>query len=94
MLRYYLNHQNSEDYKRGLLILFYPFIDEMQDIHNQDVHILFEEHKDELIRVENIFEKHKVMTDIIESIQKEYEKMPDDCFSAFCFSSFVFLFGD
>ena len=37
VLRYYLNYNNKEDLARGLLILFMPFRDELQDIHTEDV---------------------------------------------------------
>ena len=33
VLRYYLNYENDEDFKSGCLILFYPFVDEMKEIH-------------------------------------------------------------
>ena len=35
ILRYYLNYNNEEDLKRGLLILFFPFVNEMEDIHER-----------------------------------------------------------
>ena len=38
ILRYYLNYSNDEDLARGLLILFKPFRNEMDDIHCKDVH--------------------------------------------------------
>ena len=37
VLRYYLNYTNDEDLARGLLIFFFPFRDELKDIHSQDV---------------------------------------------------------
>ena len=37
VLRYFLNYENTEDFCRGLLILFYPFRNEMLDIHQKDV---------------------------------------------------------
>ena len=37
VLRYYLNYSNDEDLARGLLILFKPFRNEMEEIHQQDV---------------------------------------------------------
>ena len=33
IIRYYLSYDNDEDLARGLLILFLPFRDEMEDIH-------------------------------------------------------------
>ena len=42
ILRYYLPYENTEDFCRSLLILFFPFRDEMNEIHNKDVINLFE----------------------------------------------------
>ena len=73
ILRYYLNYDNEEDLKRGLLILFSPFVNEMEDIHEKDIDELYSEFEEIIQKKRNIFEKHKVMTEIIESIQKEIE---------------------
>ena len=35
VLRYYLNYENTEDFCRGLLILFFPFRAEISDIHEK-----------------------------------------------------------
>ena len=78
ILRYHLNTANDEDLKRGLLILFSPFTDEMKDIHAKDVHKLFEEKKESIEVVRNIFESHRVMTDIVNRIQQENENMRDE----------------
>ena len=69
ILRYYLNFENDEDLKRGLLILFFPFTNEMKDIHEQDIHQLYKENETWIKEKREIFEKHKVMTDIIDSIE-------------------------
>ena len=71
VLRYYLNYNNDEDFARGLLILFFPFREEMKNIHDHDVKDLYEENKLSIQARRNIFEKHKVMTDIISSLYKE-----------------------
>ena len=46
VLRYYLNYDNDEDLARGLLILFKPFWNEMEDIHRQDVKELLHNNQD------------------------------------------------
>ena len=71
VLKYYLNYENEEHFARGLLILFYPFRNEMRDIHENDVQSLYEKNKSSIQRVRNIFEKHRVMSDIIFTLQKE-----------------------
>ena len=48
VLRYYLNYENIEDFCRGLLILFFPFRDEMKDIHEKDVKALVVENWEEI----------------------------------------------
>ena len=74
ILRYYLNYENDEDFKRGLLILFFPFQDEMKDIHERDVDKLYLENESLVKDKRELFEKHKVMTDIIESIERQVEE--------------------
>ena len=77
VLKYYLNFSNDEDLSRGLLILFHPFKNEMKDIHEENVMDLYDKNKQEIERKRNIFEKHKVITDIVSLLSKqqdEYEK--------------------
>ena len=59
---------------RGLLILFMPFRDEMKDIHSQDVKKLLFDNKKTIHDKRIKFEKYKVMTDLINLVQKEQEK--------------------
>ena len=77
-MRYYLNYNNDEDFVRGLLILFYPFTNELEDIHEKDIDLLYKENKSSIQSVRDIFEKHKVMTDIIQTLYKESEKKDKD----------------
>ena len=74
ILRYNLNHNNEEDFARGLLILFHPFRDESKDIHENDVKDLYDENKSSIQAIRNIFEKHKVMSDIIYALYKETDE--------------------
>ena len=73
VLRYYLNYDNDEDLARGLLILFYPFRCEYADIHEKDVQLLLSENKDFVEEKRAIFEKYKLMSDLVSSIQSEIE---------------------
>ena len=78
-LRYYLNHDNDEDFCRGLLILFLPFRDEMEEIHEKDVFQLLEENRGIIEENRAKFEKYKLMKDLIKEIQRqETEKNQDD----------------
>ena len=45
-LRYYIKYDNDEDMARALLILFLPFRDEMNKIHNWNVKQLLHEKQD------------------------------------------------
>ena len=74
ILKYYLNYSNDEDLARALLILFHPFTDEMKDIHQKDVMELYSANKNKIQKKRNKFEKHKIITDMINLIQKENEK--------------------
>ena len=73
VLRYYLNYENNEDLARGLLILFMPFTDEMKDIHCKDVEQLLFENRELVEEKRSAFEKYKLMSDLIRTIQRETE---------------------
>jgi hypothetical protein len=77
VLRYYLNYNNDEDLARGLLIMFKPFRDEMQDIHVQDVKQILAASADLIERKRSIFEKYKLMTDLISTIQTQAKEKED-----------------
>ena len=42
ILRYFLKYENDMELKRAKLLLFYPFRDEMKEIHEQDLDELFD----------------------------------------------------
>ena len=71
ILKYYLNYSNDEDLARGLLILFMPFRNEMDEIHRQDVKQLLEDSNLVITEKRRIFEKYKVMSDLIAEIHRE-----------------------
>ena len=71
VLRYYLNYSNDEDLARGLLILFLPFRYEVKDIHTNDVKQLLADNDALIDRKKSIFEKYKLMSDLISSIQPD-----------------------
>ena len=71
VLRYYLNYNNDEDLARGLLVLFLPFQDEMKEIHTQDVKALLSNFEELIENKRSMFEKYKLMTDLISTINTE-----------------------
>ena len=71
ILRYYLNFNNDEDLARGLLILFMPFRNEREEIHQKDVKEVLETNNVLIQEKRKLFEKYKVMTDLITSIQSD-----------------------
>ena len=71
VLRYYLTYENDEDIARGLLILFLPFRCEMSDIHFKDVKQLLAENLDSVEEKRSIFEKYKLMSDLISKINSD-----------------------
>ena len=73
VLRYYLNYNNDEDLARGLLILFLPFRDEMQDIHIKDVKKLLADNEEVIHENRSLFEKYRVMTDLISLLNQQTE---------------------
>ena len=68
MLRYYLNYANDEDLARGLLILFMPFRNELEEIHQHDVEDLLFKNRDLIEEKREIFEKYKLMSDVVRKI--------------------------
>ena len=73
ILRYYLPYENTEDFCRSLLILFFPFRDEMNEIHNKDVINLFEKNRDNIRKNRMLYDAYEIMTDTIKEVQKLYE---------------------
>ena len=78
VLRYYLNYENVEDFCRGLLILFFPFRNELTDIHEKDVKDLVLQNWEMIQEKRAKFEAYKVMTDMITDIQKIQENKEDN----------------
>ena len=83
ILRYYLNYNNDEDLARGLLILFMPFRNEQTEIHEKDVKEVLNGCKDIIQEKCMLFEKYKVMSDLIRNIQphkvEEENKLSWEC---------------
>ena len=77
ILRYYLNYNNDEDLARGLLILFKPYRNEMIEIHQKDVKELLAISEEVVTEKRQLFEKYKVMTDLIADIQTQFENKGD-----------------
>ena len=78
VLKYNLNYNNDEDFARGLLILFHPFRNEVKDIHERNVNELYDDNKLSIQAIRNIFEKHKVLSDIIYTLQKEKDEAANE----------------
>ena len=73
-LRYYLNHENDEDFCRALCILFLPFRNEMTEIHSKDVISLVEENRDIIDEKRSKFEKHLTLIEILEKMEKNEQQ--------------------
>ena len=81
VLRYYLNYDDPEDLARGLLILFYPFRDEFEDIHEKDVLELLNENKASIEDKRKMFEMNINLVGLIEeieNIQKDKDEIDDE----------------
>ena len=74
VLRYYLRLDDIEELCRGLLILFYPYRNEMVDIHEQNVTKLVRENFKNIWKVQSKFEAHKTLTNIINDVQKKLDE--------------------
>ena len=78
VLRYYLNYDDPEDLARGLLILFYPFRNEMEDIHENDVLELCNNNKSLIEEKRKIFEKNINLVGLIEEIENIQQEKDDE----------------
>ena len=78
VLKYYLNYTNEEDLARGLLILFHPFTNEMKQIHEENVSDMYFQNREQIEEKRNLFEKHKIITDIVQSINNQKEDIEYD----------------
>ena len=74
VIRYYLNYSNDEDLARGLLILFMPYRNEMEEIHQHDVKELLSNNRETIEEKREIFEKYRLMTDLVRNIQAKDDK--------------------
>ena len=74
VLRYFINYDEPEEFARGLLILFYPFNNEMADIHDQDVMELLDENKDMIEEKRKSYEKNVNLVSLIKEIEKIQEE--------------------
>ena len=75
VLRYFLHYDETIDLTRGLLLLFLPFRNEVQDIHNKDLLKLFEENKDLIEDNRKKYEKSINLVSLIREIEKQ---QPDE----------------
>ena len=78
VLRYYINYDDPLELARALLILFYPFRNEMQEIHNCSIMNLFNEYKEDIEIRRKKFEKNSNLVNLIEEIEKIKETEVND----------------
>ena len=78
VLRYFLRYTNEEEMYRALCILFYPFRNEMKDIHLTDVKSLYLEHEEQIEDNRQKYEKHRGMVEIIKKVEEAREKEDDE----------------
>ena len=73
VLRYYLHYDDNEELTRGILILFFPFRNELQDIHSKNVMELFDENKDLIEENRKKYEKNINLVSLIRDIEKQQQ---------------------
>ena len=78
VLRYFLNYDEPEELARGLLILFYPFRDEMEEIHSQDVLELVDQNKEFIEEKRKIFEMNINLFGLMEEIEKIQQEKDEE----------------
>ena len=75
VIRYFLKYENNEEYFRALCVLFLPFRNEMSDIHEKNVELLYDDNQEQIESVRQAFEKHR---EIVETIRSHEEKQNDE----------------
>ncbi len=78
VLRYYLRYDDEVEFARGLCVLFYPFRDEMRDVHNHDPLQLYNNHKDMIETNRKKYEHKSKINELIKSIDKEKEEKMEE----------------
>ena len=78
VLRYYLRLDDIEEYCIGLLILFYPYRNEMVDIHEKNpVELVKQNYYKGIKNIQSKFEAHSTLTDIINDVQKKLNEQAE-----------------
>ena len=62
--------------------MFHPFRNEKDDIHSRDVKQLLLENREDIERKRALFEKYKLMTDLVSTIQSEIDEDQRDIVDA------------
>ena len=75
VIRYFLKYVNEEEHYRALLILFYPFRNEMKEIHNRNVKDLYCSNMSVIEENRAKYEKHKVLLECLQEAEKNNEFM-------------------
>ena len=73
VIRYFLKHENKEEYYRALCVLFLPFRNEMEEIHSHDVESLYAEHQEDIDELRRYFEKN---VEVLEMLRKKEAEKP------------------
>ena len=81
VLRYNINKKDETEMKRNYLLLFYPFRDEVNDIHSNETYSideLFYDQYDAIMEQRAIYEPHREMLITMEECLRDIEDDEDD----------------
>ena len=81
ILRYFLKYENDIEMKRGKLILFLPFRDEMKDIHERDIDQLYDKNLLKIVDNQRKYEfkfQGRSMAEILSEFEESRENLEDE----------------
>lgn len=73
VLRYYLRYDDEVELARGLCVLFYPFRNEMNDVHSHDPLQLYNENKNTIEAKRKKYKHKSKINELIRNIEKGNE---------------------
>ena len=78
VLRYYLRYDDEVELARGLCVLFYPFRNEMNDVHSHDPLQLYNETKNTIEAKRKKYEHKSKINELIRNIEKGNESKAEE----------------
>ena len=73
-----MHYESQQEYYRGVCLLFHPFRNEHQEIHQNDVEALYFQNESQIEAVRQKFESHRKIVDSIKNIEEKLQQKQVD----------------